>query len=305
MNLKNFTFRILNALVRRSYWYNNIVFDDCSKFWSIKEFDLDVINLGSTNALCAFEYQGSSMKGANLAMKEQSLIADYEILRNYSSFLKHDNPYVIISLSPFSSLEGNNMFFPDKYYTILNIVSIPYANHAKAIELKKIQKAPIYYYPLISLFSDIKRLFIKKHERTLSENELRKDAKEQFKQWMFKYSILDFKNELLIINKDSYSDSIKILSDLISFCIERNFKPIIVLPPVTKYMAELFTEDMFNFYIYKFISEANKYNVPFFNYWQHECFRENNYFQNSYLLNKTGAKKFTQFVLNDISKNMY
>ena len=87
MNVKSFILGKANGLVKRTFWYNQVVFPGCRKFWEIKTFNLDVINLGSTASYCAFDYSTvNHLKCANFALPSQYLLADYEILLNYCSY---------------------------------------------------------------------------------------------------------------------------------------------------------------------------------------------------------------------------
>ena len=85
MSLKKKISVKLNGLVRRSYWYNEVVFPDCKKFWTHKVFNLDVVNLGSTSGLNAFNYEGVPLKAANWALGHNPILADQEMLNNYFS----------------------------------------------------------------------------------------------------------------------------------------------------------------------------------------------------------------------------
>lgn len=300
MSLKNKIKNILNRLIRHSYWYQNILFPDCAKFWKHNTFNLDVINLGSSSGKYAFNYDKQSIKAANWAMGPQTLVADFEILRNYSTYLKAQNAIVLIPLCPFSCLGGSCLYMPDKYYTILNFASIPQGNYKKAKEIKYIQQNPLMYFPLIALISEIKHLFKKKKDIKMNEGQMQANAEEFMKGWMFEFSIMDFKDELILKNKDAYEDSVKILSDMIDFCLSRNIRPVLVLPPVTKYLAEKFTPEMLQLFVYDFVKKANKQSITFLDYWNDPDFLDISYFQNSFFLNYIGAQKFTAKLLNDL-----
>ena len=116
---------ILNALIKRGYWFNNVFFEGCRKMSMYSTFNTDVINLGSTSAVHAFNYDGLGLKAGNWAMTRNPLLGDYAILKNYSSFLKKDRSIVIITLCPFSSLAGSYNFLDDRYYTFLYPSTIP------------------------------------------------------------------------------------------------------------------------------------------------------------------------------------
>ena len=94
---------LINILIKKGYWYNNILFNGSSFLSTYKTFDTDVINLGSLSAKYAFDYSCLSIKGANFAIPSNPLLGDYHILRNFSSYLKPEGSVVIITLCPFSS----------------------------------------------------------------------------------------------------------------------------------------------------------------------------------------------------------
>lgn len=291
---------ILNAIIRRGYWYNNVLFSDCAKFWKQNTFNLDIVNTGSTSGKFAFNYDCLPVKAANWAMGPQTFMADLEILRNYSSFLKPDGATVLIPLCPFSCLGGSCLYMPDKYYSILNMASIPYGNYKKAIEVKDKQRSPLMHYPLMAIPRDIKYLFVKDNKEYMDENKMRDNADNMMKGWMFEFSIIDFKDELILKNKDAYEDSVKALSDIIDFCTERSFRPVIVLPPVTKFLAEKFTPDMLNLFVYNFVEKANKQSVTFLDYWNDPEFSDPKLYRSAFFLNSNGARKFTERVLRDL-----
>lgn len=262
---------------------------------------MDVINIGSSSGKFAFNYNKQPIKAANFAMEPQTLVADFEILRNYSSYLKPQDATVLIPICPFSCLGGSSLYMPDKYYTILNLASIPQGNYKKAQNVKNIQQNPLMYFPLIALISEIKHLFKNEKDYKINEEQMQINAEEFMKGWISEFSIIDFKNDLILKNKDAYEDSIKILSDIIDFCLTRNIRPVLVLPPVTKYLAEKFTPEMMQLYVYDFVKRANGKSVIFLDYWNDSEFSDNSYFQNSFFLNRIGAQKFTKRVLSDLS----
>ena len=134
--MRNKILRLINAGIRRkSYWYNNVLFADCPKFWNSQTFNLDVVNLGSSSGKYAFDYSGLGLKGANWAMAPQSLVADLAVLKTYSSFLKPQGGIVLMPLCPFSCLGGSSLYLSDKYYSILRMSSIPYGSYRKQQEV--------------------------------------------------------------------------------------------------------------------------------------------------------------------------
>ena len=244
MSISGIIQRVLNKLVRKSYWYNNIAFGNCEKFWMHRTFDLDVVNLGSSSSVAAFDYSGFvNLKTANWAMTPQTLVADLEILRNYSCYLRK-GATVIIPLCPFSCL----------------------ARKPKTTNLE------------VGNFAA--------------------DAKMRMESWRKEFSMIRFTDPLSLVNKDAYEDGAKILSRIVDYCVERDFNPIIVMPPVTEALREQFTSEMKKLFIDDFIKEGIGNKAKFLDYFEDKRFDLSD-FQNSFIMNSEGAIKFTGIVLKD------
>ena len=306
--LKKYIRNRLNAFVRNSYWFNNVYFQDCKKFWVKQDEKLDVVNLGSNSGKYGFDYNNTTnIKGENWAMGPQSLVEDFEILKKYNVYLK-DEAIVIIPLCPFSCLGGSSLYMPDKYYSILDDSSIPQFNIKKKQEVEMILENPIHYYPLLELVRDIKIkskqiLGIKKRIFKSNDITLKYNATSFINGWKSEFGIKNFYDELSEINKKSYADSVDILSEMISFCLERGFKPILTIPPVSRHLLSYFTPEMKKLFIYDFIKKANSQNVPFIDFFDHPDFKDKNeYFLNSLFLNQKGAKAYTSALLKQLKK---
>lgn len=292
---------LANKVISRSYWFNNVLFPNCRKFWTQNQNNLELVNLGSTSALHAFDYKGTGITAANWAMAPQTFVGDYQILRNYYSFVKK-GATILLPICPFSSLGGGNEFLPDYYYSILNIISIPNASFRKKIQVKQMQDYPLLYYPIVELFYSIGRLF-KKHKEICTESELKVDAANRVKNWKKEFSIESFDDDFTLLQKDLYSDSVKALKDIISFCIQRNLKPVLVLPPLSKPMRDLLSESVVEKFITRFLKDANEMNIPTLNHLIDSTFDNEQLFRDSFLLNKKGAKIFTNEILSEL-KNL-
>lgn len=289
---------IINGLIRRSHWYNEVLFPNCSKFLTGQSFNQDVVNLGSTSALKAFNYEGLGINASNWAMSPQSFVNDYAILTNYSSYLKN-GANVIITLCPFSSLGGGYDYFPDKYYTIVRPISIPNASLRKRDEVRAMQLNPSRVYTFWGFFYDLKSMF-KKKEHYLSEDELKRDAKIWINNWLKEFSMYKIDEVPSLINRDRIEDSRSALSDIIRYCESHGFTPTIVLPPVSRHLAAMLPEDMRNLYIYEFLSPLLNGNVKFLDYINDAEFIDDSLYSTAFTLNKQGSKLFTLRVLKDI-----
>lgn len=301
MNVLRRLYFILNGIVRRGFWYNNVKFKDCKKFWLYNNFNTDVVNLGSTSALYAFDYNNIPLKCANWALSTNPLVGDFAILKNYFSYLKENEAIVIIPLCPFSSLSGIYNIVEDRYYTLLYPSSIPNYSFRRHNQIKEEMQFPLRIYPFWSIFSDIKNVFLNNQKSILSENEMELDARTWMKNWMQEFNITDFSYPLSLVNKDAIDDSAKILNNIISFCKARNLKPKLLIPPVYHSLGMLFTSEIRNKIIDSLIDKIEDKTIWYRNYMDDEEFNnDSSLFRNSFILNNKGASLFTKKVLRDL-----
>lgn len=296
MNIGYYMQRAALKILSRSYWYNHVVFADCAKFWSHKTFNLDIVNLGSSSALAAFDYSGHpELKAANWAMAPQTFVADMEILRNYCSFLKK-GASVVIPVCPLSCLGGSNDDLADKYYTILNIASIPHASFRRYKQQVQIRQQPWLFYPILPID------WLRNKIRRFHKPQYEQDAQIRINSWKKEFSIIDFDYDLSLVNKDAFDDGVLVLKKIFRFCKERNFQPILVLPPVHKTLSSYFTQTVRKKFIDNFIEQALKDedDVLYLDYFMDERF-STKMFADSFLLNKKGAVLFTDIVLKDLN----
>lgn len=302
MSLKRKISHIANAFIRRGYWYNTILFPDCKKIWNYNVFNTDVINLGSTSALNAFNYEGLDIKAGNFALGHNPLCADFAMLKNYYSFLNPQGSTVIITLCPYSSLSGGYNYLEDRYYTLLYPSSMPVFYYRKQQEVKGIRTSPLSVYPLFGLFMDIKHLIIKnKTVISMNEAELERDAEIWYNSWLKEFSIEDFSAPLSLHNRDGIEDAASIINEMIKFCKERNIRPVMVIPPIYHSLAVKFTTKVRAVIIDSLLEQIEDKNVYYHNYMDDSDFtNDTSLFQNSFLMNSKGAKLFTRRVLFDI-----
>ena len=111
----------------------------------------------------------------------------------------------------------------------------------------------------------------------------------------------DFSQPLSLINQDGLKDASFILNDMISFCKERDIKPVLVLPPMYHTLASKFDINARKVLLDDLLKTLDDKTVKFINYMDDSRFSHDiTLFQDSFLLNKKGAKKFTKIVLADI-----
>lgn len=301
MSIKHKIASKLNGAIRRTHWFNEELFPDCRKFWNYNTFNTDVINLGSTSGYYAFDYEGLPIKGGNFALRHNPLSGDQAILKNYFGYLNPKGGHVIIPLCVFSSLAGSYDFMEDRFYTLVYPSSIPHFSYRRQQQIKSIAANPIRKFPLWSICTELRSLLRGASHSMLTEEQMKTDADRWIKGWKHEFALSDFSQPLSLINKDGVNDAAEILNDMISFCKERDIKPVIVLPPMYHTLASKFDINARKVLLDDLLKTLDDKTVKFINYMDDSRFSHDiTLFQDSFLLNKKGAKMFTKIVLHDI-----
>ena len=298
--------RVVNALFKRTYWFNEVLFPDCTKFWNHKTFNLDVVNLGSTSGVHAFYYKDVPFKCANWALGHNPLSGDEAILKNYFSYLNPHKSTVIVPLCPFSALAGSYECTDDKYYTLLYSSSIPSFSKRKQEQAMHMMNRPLKYYPVYELFAWPGRVISSmfKNNRPLNDEQMENDAQKWISGWLKEFSIksLSFEEPLSLINKDAIQDAKNHLGRIIVFCQERNITPVFVVPPVYYTLSNKFSNKAKEILLDDVIKSVTGMGALFINHMEDEDFINNaGLFINSFYLNEKGAIAFTNKLLKEIN----
>jgi len=295
---------VLNKLVQHTNWYKNQLANGL-KFRKQILSDLDICNLGSNSGKFSFSYEGTGVKGENWAVGPQTLSYDFRVLKNYFSYLR-EGATVLIPICPFSGCvkeyEGDVVNY--KYYSFLHpILILNYSNSTKE-KVMRFVNTPFQSSPLTAIKRLIKDVPAA-NDILLSPNSMdvesfEKDANKYLEKWKLEFFISDLNAQVSERNRDCIAYNTNLLTEMISFCLERNLKPVFVLPPTTKALSSKLSERFRESYIYSFIRNANTHQTPFLNYLDDARFSDNELFLNSLFLNAKGRKVFTTVVLNDL-----
>lgn len=292
----------LNTLYKRTYAFQN-QFIDVKKFKNLKDQDtFDIVNLGSNHPKFAFDYSNLGLKGMNWAVGPQTFQYDYAILKKYK---KHLNPeaVVIIPVCPLKffllDTHWNNRV---KYYSIFSKSEMPdYSAKQKVKEYI----LPLIFHPFRAKYiirdieCDNRLSFI---NNPLNEQQISNDATFWIRKcWNPEFDI-DIENmqSLSEYNQKSIEGNIRILSDMIKFCIDNGFKPVLTMLPVTTALSSKFSEEFIQRHIIGYINRSNIHMVPVFNYFKDERFVTPDFYINSFFMNKIGRQIFTKSFVNEL-----
>lgn len=295
----------LNKFYKKSNHYTN-QFIDSQKFPPHKK-GLQVINLGSNQPKFAFDYSNTDIKGDNWAVGPQTFEYDFSILKKFHSFLAQQGVVVIpICLFSFFLYRKENRITHYKYYTFLDRDLIVNPSNK---EYQKELKYPLLSHPLRIryLLKDIpKDTRLEWKENPLkAKEELEKDSKRWIECWNKEFNINIDNLKLSKKNKDDIQANINILHEMLQFCIDRSYRPIIALLPVTEYLSNKLPTNFIEDYILTYINEANTFNIPVMNYIKDTRFINPNLYINSFFFNKKGRILFTETFINDLKSKEF
>lgn len=297
-------FFILNFLIRQSKWFK-VKYHDVMRLSPINSC-IEIYNTGSTSSKYAFDYNSIGINGLNAAMSPQSLEFDHNLLVKLIDNIK-PNGIVIITICPFSSIldRYDNRSSNDKYYFILDKNQIDGYSTMRYIYIKL-----LYITPLIDIFihpSLLKQIIapVKDNARfttnKMSSEELNIDAKKWIKCWQNEFKIPDLDHNVSLKHYDTMRKNQQIVLDMINICKENNIKPVIVIPPYTKYLENYLSEAVINKYVYDFLSPIKqKTDIRILSYQNDDILTDKDNYFNSFFFNKKGASLFTKKVVTQV-----
>lgn len=304
---------VMNKILLKSNWYKNLFVDynherypDNVWYRKHDERNFDLVNLGSNCSKYAFDYSDCDIKAMNWAPGSQTLIDDFKLIKNFHSILK-DGGIVLITIMPFTSINKKVGFIDSfKYCDTLDSTLIDEKYRRKCYLLKNFPvlfgKSALKAFVKVLLEKDRdNNIQCKTETNPMTDNQLKEDAKHWIDNWKKEFSISDLSAPLTDENLEGRKFRIEVMRNLIDFCIERGYKPIYVIPPVTQYLDKYFSDSFKKIYIYNFLEEVAR-TIPLLDYSNDTTLMDKDLYFNSYFLNMSGAKVFTKKVLSEIKR---
>lgn len=267
---------------------------------------LDFVNTGSTFAYYGLDYNSVGVNGLNLAFSPQSLELDFKLLKHFEN---RYNPgvtiFIVISDLAFAKKKYADPKMIEKYYKILNLKEIDNYNLLKAIRAK--------YFPVLYNWKNFLRFHWdispdKELELSVNENDreaVEADAYRRCKSWIDEFGLKDLKDGRQSVKfTGEFSYTIGIVKDMIEWCSERGYKPIIVNLPVAKEMKNFFSQEFLDAFYYDCLKKAignNEANVKFIDFQKDERLSDYLLFLDSCRLNKAGREIITRLLLKEIN----
>lgn len=280
-------------------------YEGIAKFQHVPE-RLDICNLGASHGMCSFNYEEyeDRLGTANFGLTNQSLVYDYHILQYYREHLKEKSIVLIVVSYPIIVGKGekteNDWRSKNlRYYTFLPPKYIREFDRKTWLEMK--------FVPFVheNEISELFKSFLKEDSNDDWKHKV-KNAEEIEQDAYFSYL------RHVVTNKRDENgnmiylqEAIDAIYDMIDLCRKKEAIPILITPPFTDvYMKEVkkYAPDYCNHGFYDVIEKiCQDTGVEYYDYSSDKRFSTSyNMFMNSDHLNKEGARKFTDIVMEEV-----
>ena len=293
---------VINRIIRKTPWYKAL-WGGADKIFKLNTFGLQVVNTGSGSGVHDFNYDGLPISGFNFALGPQSLGHDYNILKNYFSYFKKGCT-VIIPICPFSGMVVKyNKEHNFKYYPMLHPATIENFDEAERTRAYKLYREPIRAINVSFLKKIVRDLLnkfkckIRCMQRPLN---LQESANSFISGWKTQFSITDLSAPISEAHRADVNIRKKTLGDMLEFCKERGFRPIVVMPPMNSSLYRQFPQSFKIQYVNPLIETTVDKECQFIDYTKDERFADDCFYANALFLNQEGAKFFTRHLLMDL-----
>lgn len=304
---------LLEKPVKRTNWYKSQCIDPDNyptNEWYRKhdERNYDIVNIGSSSALYAFDYKNTGLKGFNWALKPQSMEYGFKILKNFYSILGPKG-IVTIPLCPFSGLSvPDGKWAQSRIERYCDILDPSLIENYKTISFH-------HSHPLISKPKEsIKRLIkdTPQNDNTAkckNSTEFESDAENWIKIWKKEFAIENLSDPLSDENKKGMKERQNLVNEIINFCLDRDLQPVIISTPVHESLAKHLTPEFCKNYLHNFIAGINLQGTHYI-HWinpKEDCpiQFDSSDFHNSFFLNEKGAEKFSSIFIKQLREYGY
>lgn len=266
------------------------------------EDKVDYVNTGSTFAYYGIDYEWSGVKGLNLALCPQPLESDFKMLKHFEGrYNKGAVIFIVVSDLAFAKKGYLERQINEKYYRVLKASEIEAYNLFKALKAK--------YLPVLYSWKNFLRFHWDvrpNHEYELRVNEndreaVEADAYKRCQLWMHEFgldNLSDAKQGEKF--KDVFEYTTGVVKEMISWCRERGYKPILVNLPVTAEMESSFSESFLQAFYYDHINKAG--NAPFIDLQANARLADYLLYLDSCRLNRAGRQVITKILLREADK---
>ena len=280
---------------RTNYFKKN--YADADK--RISDENVDFVNTGSTFAYYGIDYHAAGVKGLNLALCPQSLEDDFKMLKHFENrYNEGAVVFIVISDLAFAKKEYSQTWTRERYYRVLNADEIEGYNIFKAIRAK--------YFPVLYSWKNFLRFHWdirpdRDYALVMNENDreaVEADAYQRCQSWMQEFDLNNLTDaEQCKKFQPIFEYTTGIVKEMVLWCQERGFRPILVNLPVSSEMKKSFSEEFLKAVYYHPMDQIG--NVPFIDLQSDERLEDYLLYLDSCRLNAAGREIITRNLLKE------
>jgi hypothetical protein len=286
----------INSLYIRTGGYRNkLEFQGTNRFHEVPG-GLEVVNFGSSHGAWAFDYETAGVNGFNFGLGAQDYYYDFQLAKRFADRLD-DGCAVIIPVSFFSfglnQRESRNTRYDYRYYGILPYGDIHGHN---ALDYLKYRWLPVLF--------EAERLEWLVRDETPREHGFKHREKNKFSERKLASvarSRAAYHKRLIDQPESVYDYNLANLAELISYCQEQGWRPVLVTTPYTSQYTSNFSSDFLDDFHERAEAVGKKYGVPYLDFSRSAPYSGDiELFCDSDHLNVRGRERFTGEVIDTL-----
>ncbi len=269
------------------------------------DYKVDYVNTGSTFAFYGIDYQALGIKGVNLALCPQSLASDLKMLKHYEY---RYNPgavvFIVISDLAFAKDGYTEARIMDKYLKVLSMKETGTYNLFRVVRAK--------FFPVLYSWKNFLRFYrdIRPNNELqckVNENDreaVEADANIRCLSWMQEFGLNNLSDGTQGRKYEKAFDyTTNIVKEMVIWCQNKGYLPVIVNLPVTKEMERQFSQEFLDAFYYNHLDRIiQDTGVKCIDLQKNEKLSDYLLFLDSCRLNKAGREVVSRILLKSIEK---
>jgi len=319
---------VINSFYIKGYYY----MDTYGEIENMKDvpYDLQMINLGTSHGLASFHYPENGIKSYNLALSGEDIYHDFQTLKQFSDHLSKGCVVAIVT-SYFSFCMPTDVPSQKRYYLYLDKDKIKDFTYETLISAKYVPVLRSGEYIIKDLINDqemdVGAEMMKDKQTTSSDNQstevttaVIETVQNQQDELMQKRNARDgeltdhavgraesWRSGYMINGKRFIAENTELVKEIVQFCYDNGFKPVLVSTPIYYALNEQFTDEELNRCYFDNLKKVqSEMNVPYYDL-SHDAEMSvtPEYFSNSDHLNNSGATAFMEKYLSYLKEINY
>lgn len=265
---------------------------------------LHIVNLGTTGAYYAFDYSKLKVPAMNMAIYTQPFSYDLKILKKYKKRIS-EGAIILITLEYpiflFPEIPGERKEVHNQFCKILGPETKKIKDIVKCYFFQAFPFLIRKYYSSIFYMINLEKLNSKKNHFTVRDRKIL--IYQKIKGWCEASGIeqKDWNNGRISENiKKNMINSQCYLNNLLDFCMDSNWRPVLVALPYSEDMNNMLNEDLLDRIFYQNLNVYKARGIPFLDYSSNHKLKSGDLYMDMEYLNETGKKLFTNLVIEDL-----